>query len=208
MSGNRLKVLVACGVAGGVAATFNAPIAGVFFAHEIVLLASFELSSFTPIVIASGMGTVVSRALLGNEVVFHVPAYQAGSPWLLLLYVLLGVVIGVLASGFISMHMRIKDMFDQIPMPRLAKPILGGLLVGIIGIGLPQVFGNGYEFMDMFLQGEGTMVLLLLLILFKALATSITIGSGLPGGCLPRCCILARLPGVDSERLQKRCFRL
>ncbi|MFW6387502.1 MAG: chloride channel protein, partial [Thermodesulfobacteriota bacterium] len=139
VSGNRLKVLVACGVAGGVAATFNAPIAGVFFAHEIVLLASFELSSFTSIVIASGMSTVVSRALLGNEVVFSVPPYQAGSLWQLLVYALLGVVIGVLASAFIRMHMQIKIWFDKIRLPRLAKPIAGGFFVGCIGIGLPQV---------------------------------------------------------------------
>jgi len=182
VSGNRLKVLVACGVAGGVAATFNAPIAGVFFAHEIVLLASFELSSFTSIVIASGMSTVVSRALLGNEVVFSVPPYQAGSLWQLLMYALLGVVIGVLASAFIRMHMQVKIWFDKIRLPRLVKPIAGGFLVGCIGIGLPQVFGNGYEFMDMFLHGQGTIALLLALIVFKALATSITIGSGLPGG--------------------------
>ncbi len=75
MSGDRLKILVACGSGAGIAATFNAPIAGVFFAQEIVLLSSFELSSFTPIVIASGMSTVVSRALLGN-----VPALHAFPP--------------------------------------------------------------------------------------------------------------------------------
>jgi CIC family chloride channel protein len=182
VSGNRLKVLVACGVAGGVAATFNAPIAGVFFAHEIVLLASFELSSFTSIVIASGMSTVVSRALLGNEAVFSVPPYHGGSLGQLLMYALLGVVIGVLASAFIHTHMLIKIWFDKIRLPRLVKPIAGGFIVGCIGIGLPQVFGNGYEFMDMFLHGHGTIPLLLALIVFKALATSITLGSGLPGG--------------------------
>ncbi|MBN2644488.1 MAG: chloride channel protein [Desulfuromonadaceae bacterium] len=182
VSGNRLKVLVACGVSGGVAATFNAPIAGVFFAQEIVLLSSFEISSFTSIVIASGMSTVVSRALLGNEVAFSVPPYQVGSHWELLLYVVLGLVVGILASAFIEVHFRIKEHFDRLRLHRLAKPMLGALVVGLIGIGLPQVFGNGYEFINTFLRGEGTWQLLLLLVIFKALATSITLGSGLPGG--------------------------
>ena len=206
VSGNRLKVLVACGVAGGIAATFNAPIAGVFFAHEIVLLASFELSSFTPIVIASGMSTVVSRALLGNEVVFSVPPYQAGSLWQLLLYALLGVVVGVLASGFIGVHMQIKTLFDKIRLPRLTKPILGGFLVGVIGIALPQVFGNGYEFMDQFLHGEGTILLFLALILFKAVATSITIGSGLPGGMFAPVLYLGAVTGGGFGKIAASLF--
>ncbi|MCD6525629.1 MAG: chloride channel protein [Desulfuromonas sp.] len=182
VSGNRLKVLVACGVSGGVAATFNAPIAGVFFAQEIVLLSSFEISSFTSIVIASGMSTVVSRALLGNEISFYIPPYQMGSHWELLLYVVLGAVVGVLAATFIDIHFRVKWLFDKLKMHRLLKPILGALLVGIIGVGLPQVFGNGYEFINEFLNGGGTLYLLLALIVFKAIATSITLGSGLPGG--------------------------
>ncbi len=182
VSGNRLKVLVACGVAGGIAATFNAPIAGVFFAQEIVLLSSFEISSFTSIVIASGISTVVSRALLGNELVFHVPVYQMHSHWELLLYMVLGVVVGTLAASFIDIHFRVKDLFDAIKIPRLTKPILGAFIVGIIGVALPQVLGNGYEFIDKFLNGNGTLWLLLALVVFKSLATSITLGSGLPGG--------------------------
>ena len=182
VSGNRLKVLVACGVSGGIAATFNAPIAGVFFAQEIVLLSAFEISSFTSIVIASGMSTVVSRALLGNEIVFHIPPYQMGSNWELLLYVVLGGIVGVFAATFIDIHFRIKEIFDRIKLPRAVKPICGGLLVGLIGVALPQVFGNGYEFINNFLNGGGTLTLLLALIVFKAIATSITLGSGLPGG--------------------------
>lgn len=182
VSGNRLKVLVACGVSGGVAATFNAPIAGVFFAQEIVLLSAFEISSFTSIVIASGMSTVVSRALLGNEIAFHIPPYQMGSHWELLLYVVLGAVVGALAATFIDVHFRVKDLFDKLKMPRLVKPIFGAFLVGLIGVGFPQVFGNGYDFINEFLNGGGTLYLLLALIVLKAIATSITLGSGLPGG--------------------------
>jgi len=125
MSGNRLKVLVACGVAGGIAATFNAPIVGVFFAHEIVLLSAFELTSFTSIVIVSGIATVVSRALLGDLPALRVPVYPVVHPWELIFYVVLGMLVGVLAVLFISVHYRIHDRFAALRLPRVVKPLSG-----------------------------------------------------------------------------------
>ncbi len=182
VSGQRLRVLVACGVAGGIAATFNAPIAGVFFAHEIVLLAAFELSSFTAIVISSGIATVVSRSLLGNVAALQAPSYSAAHPLELVFYAVLGLLVGGLAMGFIDFHYRIKDRFVALKLHPLAKPVLGGALVGVIGVGFPQIFGNGHEFVELVLRGEGALWLLAALVLVKALATSITLGSGLPGG--------------------------
>lgn len=206
VSGDHLKVLVACGVSGGVAATFNAPIAGVFFAAEIVLLSSFQLSSFTYIVVASGMSTVVSRALLGNIPAFAVPLYTLGSHWELLFYVALGMIIGVFAAGFIEAHGRIKDGFDALRMHRLAKPILGGFLVGLIGIGFPQVFGNGYHFMERVLHGDGAWFLLAALVLMKALATSITLGSGLPGGLFAPSLYIGAVTGGAFGKLVQMLF--
>ncbi|MGE4542996.1 MAG: chloride channel protein [Pedobacter sp.] len=203
VSGNRLKLLVACGVAGGIAATFNAPIAGVFFAHEIVLLSSFEITSFTSIVISSGIATVVSRALLGNLPALRAPVYMLANPWELACYLVLGMLVGVLAVFFITMHYRIVDRFAALKMPRLVKPILGGALVGIIGIVFPQVFGNGYEFIENVLLGNGVLWLLAGLVVIKAVATSLTLGSGLPGGLFaPSLFIGAVTGGAYGKALQ------
>ena len=195
IGGDRLKILVACGVAGGVAATFNAPIAGVFFAQEIVLLASFELSSFTSIVVASGMATVVSRALLGDVSELYAPHYVLTSFWELPLYILLGLIIGLFAAFFIDIHFKIKDRFAAIKLPRLVKPIVGGLLVGLIGLFFPEVFGNGYDYMQTVLLGNGVWWMLLALVLVKMIATSFTLGSGLQGGLFAPCLYLGAVTG-------------
>jgi CIC family chloride channel protein len=206
MGGDYLKTLVACGAASGVAATFNAPIAGVFFAHEIVLLSSFELSSFTSIVIASGMSTVVSRALLGDHPEFAPPPYVVGSYWELLFYVLLGILVGLLAAAFMTWHYRIKDWFAALKLPRLAKPVFGGFLVGVFGVLMPQIFGNGYSFIEEVLHGHGVWYMLAGLVLVKAVATSVTLGSGLPGGVFAPSLFLGAMGGGSFGKILQLLF--
>lgn len=182
ISGDRMKILIGCGVAGGIAATFNAPLAGVFFAHEVVLLSSFELTSFTSIVISSGIATIVSRALYGNIPVFTVPSYQISHPAELVLYAILGLVLGLLAATFITLFRRVKNFFAQLTLHPFSKLLLGGLITGVIAFFFPQVLGNGYGFVEKVITDHYGWLLLTLLIAGKMLATSVTIGCGLPGG--------------------------
>ncbi|BDV43796.1 chloride channel protein [Geotalea uraniireducens] len=208
MSEDRLKVLIGCGVSGGVAATFNAPLAGVFFAHEIVLLSSFDISSFTSIVISSGMATVVSRAMFGDMPAFDVPAYQLVSPVELFFYVLLGIVSGALATMFIDWYSRTRDSFKKLNLHPLLKPCLGGLLVGCIGVFLPQVQGNGYEFIERVVTNNTGWLLVTLLIFGKILATCVTLGSGLPGGTFAPSLFIGSVTGMSFGFLMNQLFPL
>lgn len=179
----RMRTLVACGVAGGISGTFNAPIAGVFFAHEIVLLRNFDATSFTPIVISSGLGALVTRMIEGNRPAFEVPRhYVLRSPWEIVFYCLLGVVVALAAVAFIRSFYDLTDRFARWKAPDRLKPLVGAALTGVIGIALPQVLGDGYEHIEQALAGQIGGWLLLGLALAKILATGLTLGSGNAGG--------------------------
>lgn len=181
-SENRMKLLIAAGCAGGIAATFNAPIAGVMFAVEIVLLGNYELSSFSAIVISSGIATVISRAFYGASPAFPVPQYDLKSPLEIPFYIILGLIIGIIAVFYIRVFYRIKDQFESLRLHPQAKPVLGAFVVGAIGIFLPQIMGNGYNFIDDALTGHILFPTIALLVFFKIIATSVTLGSGGAGG--------------------------
>lgn len=182
VSGNRMKILIGCGTAGGIAAAFNAPIAGIFFALEIVLLGDFTLASFSPIVISSGIATMVSHAYFGENPIFEVRTYSMVSNWELLFYVLMGIQIGISAVIYIYMFYSTSDFFDRMKLHPLAKPVLGAFLVGVIGIFFPQVMGHGYDTINDALRGEVFFGLMILLAFVKIVATSLTLGSGGAGG--------------------------
>ena len=190
----QLRTLVACGAAAGISATFNAPIAGALFAAEIII-GDFAVAQFTPIVISSVVATVVSRFFLGNHPAFLVPAYEIVSPFELVPYMVTGVVAGVVAVAFIRALNRTEDVFEKLPGPTYLKAGLGGLMVGAIGIFLPEVFGVGYSTISLALAGELTIVVLGALVVMKILATSLTIGSGGSGGVFAPSLFLGAMTG-------------
>jgi chloride channel protein, CIC family len=181
MSDDRIRTLVACGAAGGIAATFNAPIAGVFFALEVIL-AQFTTRAFGIVVIAAVTAAVIGRAFFGNVAAFPVPAYELVNVAEFGLYAGLAVVAGLVGVAFTRTLYWFEDRFDDIPLLEYLKPVPGGLLLGALGFFLPQVFGVGYPAMEQALQGNYGLGLLLLLVLAKVLAVSLTIGSGGSGG--------------------------
>ncbi len=176
-----MRVLVACGTAAGIAATFNAPIAGAIFAFEIIL-SDFALKNFIPVILSSVFATVVSRGFLGNFPAFEVPPYDLETPWELGLYVILGILAGLLAVAFTTTLYKSEDLWDSWKIPEYVKAAIGGMIIGIIALQFPQVMGVGYYSIEKALLNQEIWTLLLLLAPLKILSTSITIGSGGSGG--------------------------
>ncbi len=187
LSDERIKNLVACGAAGGIAATFNAPIAGVIFALEIIL-GQLHAVYFGAVVISAVTADVITHFFEGDLRAFSVPEYSLASSWELPLYVLLGILAAAAAVAFTRLLYLSEDLWDQFRFPEYLKPVLGGLALGIVGIlspkigNFPQVFGVGYSSIDQALFGNLALQLTLGLFLLKILATIITLGSGGSGG--------------------------
>ncbi|MBI4301831.1 MAG: chloride channel protein [Chloroflexi bacterium] len=177
----QVKVLVACGAAGGISATFNAPIAAVFFSMEIILR-RFSTRYFSLVVISSVVADVVARAFLGDKIAFAVPKYQFVSAWELITYSLLGVLSAFVGVAFVYTLYKTEDVFEAVHFPEYLKPVLGGFAIGAIGLFRPEVFGVGYDSIEKALAGQLVFGVLLLLILSKLMATSLTLGTGGSGG--------------------------
>jgi len=200
LSEERIRTLLACGAAGGIAATFNAPVAGVFFAME-VLLRKFSTDVFSMMVIAAVTSSIIGRAFIGDVPAFEVPPYSLSSPWEFFFYTLLGLLAALVGTAFIYLLYRTEDLFDGWKCPEYLKPAVGGLGVGIVGFYAPEIFGVGYETIERSLRGEIATALMMALVLAKLLATSLTLGSGGSGGVFAPSLFLGSVLGGSFGKL-------
>ena len=176
----RLRLLVACGAASGLASPYNAPVAGAVFAAQIVL-GNFSMNLFAPVVFSSVIATIVSRSFL-NVQPYVVPTFNFTSitqlPW----FLLLSMICGMVGASFLKMLRRSEEEFSRLPLPIYARLAIGGLIVGIIAVGFPEVWGNGYSVINRILEGKFTLQILFAVFFAKWLATLATVGSGAVGG--------------------------
>jgi len=178
----KIRLLVACGAAGGISATFNAPLAGVFFAMEVIL-GAWTAESFALITLASAAASAVGRAFLGNQPFLDVPVLHISSAWALGLFAVLGVLGGLTGVLFSRVLYWIEDACDWIWRgPEWLRPAVGGVALGLLLLALPQMYGVGYPVLSNAVGGRYAIGFLLVLLVGKILATSLTIGIGGSGG--------------------------
>jgi len=181
----RLRLLVGCGAASGISAAYNAPISGAVFA-ALIVLGNFSMSLFAPLVFASVVATMVSRSFFGIKPWYNVPPFDftrvTQLPW----FVCLGLVTGAAGAVFLKLLNRAEEMFKRLDIPIYFRLALGGLMVGLIALQFPGVWGNGYVVANRILLGEypqkGALLFLAGLFLAKLIATLATVGSGAVGG--------------------------
>jgi len=192
----EIKILLACGAAGAIAGTFNAPIAGVMFALEVIL-GSFAARSFGLVVISSVTSIALCHAFLGKQPAFElVQPFTLNSSWEFPLYLVLGLFVGMISLGYVKSVYFFERLFDSWRFNVHIKALLGGLAIGLLGFfGSEHIFGVGYEAIEIALQNNFGLQLLLLLLVLKMLATSITLGAGGSGGVFAPALFIGAMAG-------------
>ncbi len=188
------RTLLASGAAGAVAASFNAPIAGVLFAQEVIL-GHFSITSFVPLVLSAVMATILSQAWFGDVAAFVVPEYKVVSYLEVPAFVLLGVIAACVAVLFQLTVLAVDWSARHLKLPLVSRPVVGGLLIGVIAVWFPEVLGVGYDTTDAALKGNLAIHVMLILIVMKTIATAIALGSRFGGGVFSPALYLGAMTG-------------
>lgn len=205
-SAPRMRLLVACGAAGGIAATFNAPLAGPFFAMEL-LLRRYTVASFSALGLSSVAATVVGRALTGDEPLLTLPQFTSHHPGAYVLFLLLGLLVGAVGVGFSKALYLVEGLCNWVWRgPEWLRPAVGGLLLGGLLVALPQMYGVGYGVLEDAVAGEYAIALLLLLLVGKVVATSLTIGIGGSGGVFAPTLFIGAMAGSAFGQIAHHLF--
>lgn len=214
-SDERIANLVACGAAAGISATFNAPIAGVFFALEVIL-GRFSVRNFSSVVIASVTASVVGRAVFGDRPAFAIPVtYGVNSLWEFLFYPALGLLAALVGVLFVRLLYWSEDVFERSRrIPPWFTPAVGGVLLGVLAFAypllrltqpvtwerLPQVFNVGYDIIEAALASELVLDVALVLLFAKIIATCLTLGSGGSGGVFAPSLFIGAMLGAAYQQ--------
>ncbi len=177
----RLRLLVGCGAAAGIASAYNAPIAGALFVAEIVL-GSVAMEIFGPLVFASVIATLTVRAFIGSDPIYAIPHFQLNSNWEIVPYVVLGLFAGLVAPWFLRLLNASENLAGRVRVPVFLKMLAGGIIVGALAVFYPEVCGNGYSAVNEILAGHWVWQIVAMILLSKVLATAATFGSGAVGG--------------------------
>lgn len=194
MARSNARILLGCGVAAAVAASFNAPIAGALFAQEVIL-SHYALKAFAPVVIASISGTVVSHQIVGNFTAFQLQFDQLGTYLEFPAFAGLGIVSGLIGIAFVWSILKTQDRLQTTDIPPWCRPAIGGFCVGLIALWYPEVLGVGYEATDNALKGQYGFALLFGLFVFKFLATVVSLGFGFAGGVFSPSLVIGAMLG-------------
>jgi chloride channel protein, CIC family len=177
----KLRLLVACGAAAGIASAYNAPIGGALFVAEIVL-ESLAMETFGPLVFSSVVATLTMRHLLGAAPLYDIPSMRLQTNWEILPHIMLGLVAGLAAPWYLRLLRRSEWAFSKLRLPIYLRLAVGGLVVGVLSIWHPEVCGNGYSVVSRIFHSEWLWPALLVILIFKLIATAATFGSGAAGG--------------------------
>lgn len=178
---NGVRILVGCGVAAAISAAFNTPLAGVIFAMEVVIM-EYTVIGFTPVILAAVSAATLTRALYGDDAAFTIPNMSSGALLELPVVALLGALVGCLAAAFIQLTLLTNTVSNHRPI--WLRTLAAGLFTGVIAFYLPAIMGTGYSTIDGLLATQFGLLLILILVIAKLLATSVSIGLGMPAGLI------------------------